>query len=101
MEIVTNEEFGCYETTHHSFQFGKDITLDGKKLTVSEWIPVSEGLPEAGIDVLVTTATGFIFIGWIDEDKTWRISDVDWFDPCNHVLAWMLLPKPYNAESEE
>ena len=64
-------------------------------LEAQRWIPISEGLPEEGQDILAYRVFG--------EDE--RIIPANysqgcWFDchmNCSeeHVVAWMPLPKPY------
>ena len=67
---------------------------------VRTWIPVSERLPENNEDVLVYDNSD-IFVAW------YRGMDFDWcsadnrFDEYTPIIAWMPLPKPYKAESEE
>lgn len=73
----------------------------------TRWIPVSERLPEEAECVLVYAERNayddkgvfrkkVIDIGW-QVDGRWHI------DCCNGVdgIAWMPLPEPYKAESEE
>lgn len=66
----------------------------------TRWIPVSERLPAPDEDVLVTNGRG-MYIGWIDPtDKGWRVdSESEYF--MNDIVAWMPLPQPFKAESEE
>lgn len=60
------------------------------------WIPVSERLPEMCTYTLWCASSGYVrsdyFNGefWEDAKKY-----------CYEVIAWMPLPKPYNAESED
>jgi hypothetical protein len=75
---------------------------------VGRWIPVSERLPEEAFGCLVTVEEDDIygephrvmypdFVGY--DGETWNDADgeVIPFD----VIAWMPLPEPYKAESEE
>ena len=87
----------------------------------NKWIPVSERLPEERGDYLVTqkaTFTDYVYISVIgyahnlydvDEydfaDKKrpgWYEYDSEWgYRECDDVIAWMPLPEPYKAESED
>ena len=69
-----------------------------------KWIPVSERLPEDGQEILFSTKTGRVYDGKYHDDD----SANQWYsykDKCrawnNVVNAWMPLPEPYTAESEE
>lgn len=60
------------------------------------WIPVSEMLPDFNDVVLASTDSNY------DESKVIIIvynADEFWFN--GRIKAWMPLPKPYRAESEE
>lgn len=72
---------------------------------VSEWIPVSEELPENGSLVLTTiqvpgrephVRSGMYFNGLFSNDNgdVWKATDEE-------VKAWMPLPEPCKAESED
>lgn len=68
------------------------------------WIPTSERLPKEDADVLVTLRCGLIGI------MQKKLADDDNGEPCyiwqdfegeeHEVVAWMPLPQPYKAESE-
>ena len=75
------------------------------------WIPVTERLPENDNEVLITVWDAEddyveVYKGFYQEHEWWtqwchgcsKIKD----EPCgeNIVIAWMPLPKPYNAETK-
>ena len=77
------------------------------------WIPVTERLPEVGDTYIVTIeykgmfegvdAADFVFTGDGYIDGKWDTLN-DWIEDkpeFYHVTAWMPLPEPYTAESEE
>lgn len=73
-------------------------------LEQTEWIPVNERLPKEFTDVLCSTNAGEVFIA----TYLGKMNDgVDCFDDDNgmmwegDVIAWMPLPEPYKAESED
>lgn len=64
--------------------------------THKEWIPVSERMPNFNDIVLANTDSNY------DESKVIIIvynADEFWFN--GRIKAWMPLPKPYRAESED
>lgn len=65
------------------------------------WIPVSERLPEEETDVLICNSKGNIVVAryMVFDDGT-----LEWYTSKWHtgeVTAWMPLPEPYKAESED
>lgn len=70
-------------------------------LEQTEWIPVSERLPEFSKEVLTCGIGGFIEIQSLEDsyDGYWENQNGDWTD-LDEVVAWMPLPEPYKAESE-
>ena len=69
-----------------------------------KWIPVSERLPEDSELVLFSTKTDRVFEGRYFADNTnhqWYAFRDETFAWNNVVTAWMPLPAPYKAESEE
>ena len=80
------------------------------------WIPVSERLPEANGRYLVTRGLNACGALWnriyivnysdlmgLKPTKIWWNGNVGKsdFETYNDILAWMPLPQPYNAESED
>lgn len=88
-----DDHFGQYvedsadDLTSMIKKIGEVRTMDGK------WIPVSERLPETGTYCLVCCKDGFI-----STDNYFCYGWDDWEDD---VVAWMPLPEPYRAESED
>lgn len=66
----------------------------------SAWIPVSEGYPIIGVDVLVCTSTGCIYTSCLDWRGEWYFSEY-WNARIDNVVAWMPMPEPYKPESED
>lgn len=68
----------------------------------TEWIPVSEKLPEKNVWVLTycKTKDGYEYQAVLLIDK-YRGEWTDNDDFCDEVIAWVPLPKPYKTESEE
>lgn len=58
----------------------------------NKWIPVSEGLPEENGHYLTTTMYNEVYCDYWEEER---------FNRTEAVIAWMPLPAPYKAESEE
>lgn len=61
------------------------------------WIPCSERLPKAYEPVIRTKIEN----GW--NGTTYKVVDLGTICPtdCHNVIAWMPLPEPYKAESED
>ena len=68
----------------------------------TKWIPVYEGMPEDGQNVLFCDIDEEIMLGYhvkgrsgthFSQDGTW--------DDMKNVFAWMPLPEPYKEESED
>lgn len=68
----------------------------------AKWIPVRERMPEDGQIVLFCDIEGDIMIGYHINGRPYtHFSQCGTFDDIKNVIAWMPLPEPYDAESEE
>jgi len=67
----------------------------------TRWIPVSERMPDLD-DVLVYDGSDIFVAWWVNDgiDAGWHSFDGS-YNPYTPILAWMPLPKPYKAESED
>ena len=65
------------------------------------WIPVSERLPEKNVEVLATTEWGAVTIAEMYSANDWFIHEGTTNACTDEIMAWMPLPEPYKAESEE
>ena len=70
---------------------------------MSNWIPITEKLPDKGTTVLVCDEKGIINVlhgvtcaGW-EDDGGWWISDI--IDNESRIVAWMPLPEPYEGNT--
>lgn len=81
-----------------------DIVLNGIKngTPIPKWIPVSERMPKDGQNVLFCDIEDDIMLGYhIKGRPNTHFSQDGTFDDIKNVRAWMPLPEPYKAESED
>ena len=77
------------------------ISLGVQSAKVPEWIPVSERLPEDKQSVLVWCPQyQNIYCAYLEKEQWWVFGAFVQIVP-NEIVAWMPLPEPYKAESEE
>ena len=77
----TSEEIADYLVSH--------------SVTVQDWIPVDERLPEKGEEVLVfDTRENWTGFAWLNPDETWTALGFDFPLGLGEVTHWMPLPQP-------
>jgi hypothetical protein len=67
-----------------------------------EWISTKDRLPEAGVNVLITSGSCDPCVAFVDNGGIWHVSEemIDsgcdgcWI--CEHINYWMPLPDPPN-----
>ena len=75
-----------------------DYLLDSG-VTVQEWIPVTERLPEKGQEVLVfDTRENWTGFAWLRPDETWTALGFDFPFDLGEVTHWMPLPQSPKGE---
>ena len=76
-----------------------DYLLDSG-VTVQEWIPVTERLPEKGQEVLVfDTRENWTGFAWLRPDETWTAIGFDFPLDLGEVTHWMPLPHPPKGDN--
>ena len=67
----------------------------------NQWIPVTEKMPERRQEVLLSFKDGCVITGYLASDKEWHDSGWEYSYNIDEVNAWMEIPEPYEAESED
>lgn len=74
------------------------------ELEQTRWIPVSERLPEENKTVMASTKYGVYPETHYTKEYGWEWAyeaGADYWKKLDEVAAWMPLPEPYRAESED
>ncbi len=76
--------------------------IDGKA-EATQWIPVSERLPEDTKTKAITFADGSVDAGYYSEEKWWCVGDSVRLEvvKTENVIAWQPLPEPYKVGDQE
>lgn len=91
----------CAEEHHQLAEWLKELKQLREK---TRWIPVSERLPEENEAVMASTEYGVFPEARYTKEYGWEWAyeaGADYWKEFEGVTAWMPLPKPYKAESEE
>lgn len=109
MTLMQNEDgaFSAYNDTYdivihcESEEEQKEVI---ERLKATNWIPVSERLPEIKMpyeECYLVTDGRFCWMAYYIREKEWIFADctncknkIDWTD----VVAWMPLPEPYKED---
>ena len=90
-EIAGVNIYGCEERAQEWEQFAEWLKELKQLREQAEWIPVSERLPEEDNQYLICFNDGELDLDYYCRG----------FLNYSGVIAWMPLPKPYKAESDE
>lgn len=98
VEIVKKAAYSFLPSNTEDFHLNMFVTnLLAHGVTVQEWIPVTERLPESGKEsVLIALRWGEVGIGWC-EDGRWRSEFVNEYEE-GEVTHWMPLPDAPKGE---
>lgn len=100
-ELKSLEYYGRpFDNSETEDKKGEALFMAIKALEQARWIPCSEKLPDKNERLALLYDNGLVSGGkYLGE----RIYDVDFPDQNKKtkVIAWMPLPQPYKAESEE
>ena len=100
IEIVKKAAYSSLPSNTEDFHLNMFVTnLLSHGVTVQEWIPVTERLPEKGEEVLVfDTRENWTGFAWLRPDETWTALGFDFPFDLGEVTHWMPLPQPPKGE---
>ena len=100
VEIVKKAAYSSLPSNTEDFHLNMFVTnLLAHGVTVQEWIPVTERLPEKGQEVLVfDTRENWTGFAWLRPDETWTALGFDFPFDLVEVTHWMPQPQPPKGE---
>ena len=100
VEIVKKAAYSSLPSNTEDFHLNMFVTnLLSHGVTVQEWIPVTERLPEKGEEVLVfDTRENWTGFARLRPDETWTALGFDFPFDLGEVTHWMPLPEPPKGE---
>ena len=100
VEIVKKAAYSSLPSNTEDFHLNMFVmNLLSHGVTVQEWIPVTERLPEKGQEVLVfDTRENWTGFAWLRPDETWTALGFDFPFDLGEVTHWMPLPQPPKGE---
>ena len=100
VEIVKKAAYSSLPSNTEDFHLNMFVTnLLSHGVTVQEWIPVTERLPEKGQEVLVfDTRENWTGFAWLRPDETWTALGFDFPFDLGEVTHWMPMPQPPKGE---
>jgi hypothetical protein len=73
-------------------QLSEGALADALLAALPRWIPVSERLPEPGVDVLVVTSVYGVTAAALDYFGDWYIANTSYNVRLGHVTHWIPMP---------
>ena len=100
VEIVKKAAYSSLPSNTEDFHLNMFVTnLLSHGVTVQEWIPVTERLPEKGQEVLVfDTRENWTGFAWLRPDETWTALGLDFPLDLGEVTHWKPMPQPPKGE---
>ena len=100
VEIVKKAAYSSLPSNTEDFHLNMFVTnLLSHGVTVQEWIPVTERLPEKGEEVLVfDTRENWTGFAWLRPDETWTALGFDFPLDLGEVTHWMPMTPPPKGE---
>lgn len=104
MRIIDADAFKKDLENQMELLFDTEIAeLVDKQPTISQWIPVSERLPNINDSYVIATCKDNIVrrLFYSHDTKDWWCEEIDYYYPIDFVVAWMPWPEPYKKGNSD